>query len=42
VAGIWREEGGQVVLEPFRRLDAADRRALAEEGERLASIFWSG
>jgi hypothetical protein len=42
VAGIWREEGGKVVLEPFRRLDSADRRALAEEGERLASIFWNG
>jgi hypothetical protein len=41
VAGTWRTEGrpSQVVLEPFRRLQAADRRALAEEGERLAAIF---
>jgi DNA glycosylase AlkZ-like len=42
VAGIWREEGGKVVLEPFRRLDAADRRALTAEGERLAAICWGG
>jgi hypothetical protein len=41
VAGTWREQDGRVVLEPWRRLDAADRRALEEESERLASIFWS-
>jgi hypothetical protein len=38
VAGAWRFEGGRVVLEPFVRLDAADRRAVDEEAERLASF----
>jgi hypothetical protein len=41
-AGTWREEAGRVVLDPWRKLDPADRRALTEEGERLAAIFWSG
>jgi hypothetical protein len=41
VAGTWRERDGRVLLDPWRKLDAADRRALEEEGERLASIFWS-
>jgi Winged helix DNA-binding domain len=41
VAGTWREEAGRIVLEPFRRLDAADRKALTEEGERIAAILWS-
>jgi hypothetical protein len=41
-AGTWREQGGRVVLDPWRRLAAADRRALEEESERLASIFWGG
>jgi hypothetical protein len=40
VAGTWREDGGRVRLEPFGRLDAADRRALAAEAERLATVFW--
>jgi Winged helix DNA-binding domain len=38
VAGAWRLEGGRVVLEPFVRLDAADRRAVEAEGERLAAF----
>jgi hypothetical protein len=38
VAGAWRLEGGRVALEPFVRLDAADRRALEAEGERLAAF----
>jgi Winged helix DNA-binding domain len=42
VAGTWREQDGQVRLEPFGRLDAADRRALEAEAERLAAVFWGG
>jgi DNA glycosylase AlkZ-like len=38
VAGIWRYEKGKVKLEPFGRLDAADRRALREESERLLEL----
>ena len=38
VAGTWQLEQGRVVLEPFGKLDAATRRALAEEGERLAAF----
>jgi hypothetical protein len=35
VAGTWQLEGGRVVLEPFGKLDAAARRGLKEEAERL-------
>jgi hypothetical protein len=38
VAGAWRFEDGRVELEPFVRLDAADRRALDAEAERLAAF----
>ena len=38
-AGTWRHDDGRTVLDPWRRLDAADRRALDEEGERLADFF---
>jgi hypothetical protein len=38
VAGAWRLEDGRVVLEPFVRLDAASRRAVEAEGERLAAF----
>ena len=38
VAGRWRHERGRIELEPFGRLDAASRRALAAEGERLAAF----
>ena len=38
VAGTWRYEAGTVRTEPFERLDAATRRELAEEGERLAAL----
>jgi hypothetical protein len=42
VEGRWRErggyEGGTVRTEPFERLDAATRRELAEEAERLAAF----
>ena len=38
VAGTWRHEDGRILLDPFHRLDAAARRALDEEGERLAAF----
>jgi hypothetical protein len=38
VAGTWRHEGGSIAIEPFRRLDAATRRALDEEAERLSAF----
>jgi hypothetical protein len=39
VAGTWTYEDGRVVRDEFERLDAADRRALDEEGERLATLM---
>jgi hypothetical protein len=42
VAGTWREERGRIRLEPFGRLDAAARRGLNGEAERLAAVFWGG
>ena len=39
VAGRWRYEDGRIVREEFERIDAADRRALDEEGERLATLM---
>jgi len=38
IAGIWRYEKGRIELEPFGRLDAATRRALGEESDRLAEL----
>jgi hypothetical protein len=38
VAGTWTVEKAQVKLSPFGRLAAGDRRALAEEGDRLAQL----
>ena len=38
VAGTWRHERGRIELAPFGRLDAATRRALAAEAERLAEL----
>jgi hypothetical protein len=38
VAGRWRHERGRIELEPFGRLDAAARRALAAEAERLTAF----
>ena len=38
VAGAWRLEDGRVVLEPFVRLSAGVRRAVDDEGERLAAF----
>jgi hypothetical protein len=38
VAGTWRHERGRIEIEPFGRLDAATRRALDEEAERLVAF----
>jgi len=38
VAGTWRYEKGKVTTKPFGRLDAAAKRELREEGERLAEL----
>jgi hypothetical protein len=38
VAGTWRYDAGEVKLEPFGRLDAATRRELDAEAERLAAF----
>ena len=38
VAGTWRYEKGRVRTEPFGRLDAAARREVAAEAERLAGL----
>ena len=38
VAGTWRHDGGRIVTEPFERLDAAARRELDDEAERLAAF----
>jgi len=36
VAAAWRHQGRRVAVEPFRRLDAATRREVAAEAEKLA------
>jgi hypothetical protein len=38
VAGVWRHEDGRVNLTPFGRLDAATRRELDDEADRLAAF----
>ena len=38
VAGTWRHEKGAIRLEPFGRLDAAARRELKREADRLAEF----
>jgi hypothetical protein len=38
VAGTWRPEKGKIKLDPFGRLDAAAKKALREESERLAEL----
>jgi Winged helix DNA-binding domain len=38
VAGTWRYEKGRVVTEPFGRLDAAAKRELRGEADRLADL----
>jgi hypothetical protein len=42
VAGTWRHERGRVRLEPFEPLDAATRRELEAEAERLAAFHEKG
>jgi hypothetical protein len=39
VAGTWKLERDAVVLEPFGRLRAADRRALEDEGDQLRTAL---
>jgi hypothetical protein len=39
VRGTWRHDDGRILLDPFERLDTADRRALEEESERLAAFM---
>ncbi|MDX6554128.1 MAG: hypothetical protein QOD86_323 [Miltoncostaeaceae bacterium] len=38
VAGTWRHAEGRIRWDPFRRLAAADRRALEDEAEGLAAL----
>jgi hypothetical protein len=38
VAGTWRYEKGKVFTEPFEKLDAATKRELRAEGDRLAEL----
>jgi hypothetical protein len=38
VAGSWKFEKGKIKLEPFEKLDAAAKRELAEEADRLAEL----
>jgi hypothetical protein len=38
VAGVWRYERGKVDLHPFERLDAAAKKELKAEAERLAAF----
>jgi hypothetical protein len=38
VAGTWRHERGAIRLERFGRLDAAARRELRQEADRLAEF----
>jgi hypothetical protein len=39
VAGTWNVDGSGVSLEPYRPLPAAVRRALLDEGERVAALY---
>jgi Winged helix DNA-binding domain len=39
VAGTWRHEGGRVETTPFRRLDRTTLRDVAEEANRLATLY---
>ncbi len=38
VAGSWKFEKGKVKLDPFEKLDAAEKRSLAAEAARLADL----
>ncbi len=39
VAGSWRYDGGNIVLEPFRTIPRTVRRELEAEAERLAAFY---
>jgi hypothetical protein len=39
LAGLWRRDGDQIVVEPFRGLDAAERRGVEREKERIAALL---
>jgi hypothetical protein len=39
VAATWTVEDGTVTVEPLRRLSRADRSAVAEQGQALASFL---
>ena len=39
VAGMWRVDGGRVVIEPFAPLSRAVRRELADEAARLEAFL---
>ena len=39
VAGIWRQDGGRVEVEPFHRVGRAAERALREEAGRLGAFL---
>jgi hypothetical protein len=39
VAGKWRHERGRIETTPFRRLDRATQRDLAQEANRLAALY---
>jgi Winged helix DNA-binding domain len=41
VAGTWRHKDGRVTFDAFAPLDASTRRALHEEGERMAALHAS-
>jgi len=38
VAGTWKHDGGRIELEPFHKLDAATKRDLKAEADRLAEF----
>jgi winged helix DNA-binding protein len=39
VAGTWSQDKGRIKIQPFGRLDAATRRELDEEADRLAHLY---
>jgi hypothetical protein len=39
VAGTWRHERGRIETTPFRRLDRADAREVADEADRLRDLY---
>jgi hypothetical protein len=39
VAGTWRHEPGRIETTSFRRLDRVERRDVAEEANRLVTLY---